>query len=169
MFNTLNRIKLNRKLRGDQGFTLIELLIVIVVLGILAAIVVFALGGVTSQSATASCTSDAKTVSIAISAEQIQTPDITPTAGDTSNLVPTYLKSWPSNSDYYTIGLSADGLAVTVTLNKNDPGDATGLNDGAVPLPAELYEADPTPTPATAFAFADADAGFGGLGICAGA
>ena len=40
--------------RGEEleaGFTLIELLIVIVVLGILAATVIFALSGVTGQSA----------------------------------------------------------------------------------------------------------------------
>ena len=35
----------------ESGFTLIELLVVIVVLGILAATVVFALSGVTGQSA----------------------------------------------------------------------------------------------------------------------
>ena len=37
----------------EPGFTLIELLIVIVVLGILAATVIFALTGITGQSATA--------------------------------------------------------------------------------------------------------------------
>ena len=52
----------------EVGFTLIELLIVIVVLGILAAIVVFSLTGVTGQSKPAACTSDAKTVEMAIDA-----------------------------------------------------------------------------------------------------
>ena len=52
----------------ESGFTLIELLIVIVVLGILAATVVFALSGVTSQSATAACQSDAKSYEVAVSA-----------------------------------------------------------------------------------------------------
>ena len=56
------------------GFTLIELLIVIVVLGILAATVIFALGGVTSQSAQAACNSDAKTAEIAVQA-YIPSPD----------------------------------------------------------------------------------------------
>ena len=58
----------------EKGFTLIELLIVIVVLGILAATVVFALTGVTGQSAVAACNSDAKTVETAVQA-YIDSPD----------------------------------------------------------------------------------------------
>ena len=55
---------------SEIGFTLIELLIVIVVLGILAAIVVFSLTGVSGQSKQAACTSDAKSVEIAADAYQ---------------------------------------------------------------------------------------------------
>ena len=57
--------------RGEEleaGFTLIELLIVIVVLGILAATVIFALSGVTGQSAQAACQSDGKSYEIAVAA-----------------------------------------------------------------------------------------------------
>jgi prepilin-type N-terminal cleavage/methylation domain-containing protein len=72
-------MKSNRKFKrsaevDDTGFTLIELLIVIVVLGILAAIVVFALSGVTGQSVTAACQSDGKTVGIAVGALQAENP-----------------------------------------------------------------------------------------------
>jgi prepilin-type N-terminal cleavage/methylation domain-containing protein len=54
----------------ESGFTLIELLIVIVVLGILAATVIFALTGVTGQSAQAACQSDGKTYEVAAAAYQ---------------------------------------------------------------------------------------------------
>jgi general secretion pathway protein G len=46
------------KRAGEGGFTLVELLVVIVILGILAAIVVFAVGGITDKGTTASCKAD---------------------------------------------------------------------------------------------------------------
>ena len=55
-----------RKARQDEsGFTLIELLIVIVILGVLAGIVVFAVNGITDKGNTAACKSDAKTYEVA--------------------------------------------------------------------------------------------------------
>ena len=56
----------------QDGFTLIELLIVIVILGILAAIVVFAVGGITDRGDTSACKSDAKTVEVAAEAYRAQ-------------------------------------------------------------------------------------------------
>ncbi len=55
-----------RKARQEEsGFTLIELLIVIVILGILAGIVVFAVGGITDTGQTAACQADYRTVASA--------------------------------------------------------------------------------------------------------
>ena len=63
MIRYIRDIQAHRKgVELEPGFTLIELLIVIVVLGILAATVIFALGGVTSQSAVAACQSDGKSL-----------------------------------------------------------------------------------------------------------
>jgi prepilin-type N-terminal cleavage/methylation domain-containing protein len=62
---------LNKK-RGEEGFTLIELLIVIVILGILAAIVVFAVGTTGQNAAAASCRADAKSVEVALEAYKAQ-------------------------------------------------------------------------------------------------
>ena len=48
----LQRVQQRRKANGESGFTLLELLIVIVILGILAAIVVFAVSGVSDKGQT---------------------------------------------------------------------------------------------------------------------
>lgn len=57
--------KLRQLQQSESGFTLIELLIVIVILGILAAIVVFAVAGITDRGNAAACKADAKTVEVA--------------------------------------------------------------------------------------------------------
>lgn len=70
---TLERLRQRREERGDEGgFTLIELLIVIVILGILAAIVVFAVQNLTGQSATAACQAEYKTLETAAEAYKAQ-------------------------------------------------------------------------------------------------
>ena len=70
---TLERLRQRREERGDEGgFTLIELLIVIVILGILAAIVVFAVQNLTGQSSTAACQAQYKTLETAQEAYKAQ-------------------------------------------------------------------------------------------------
>jgi prepilin-type N-terminal cleavage/methylation domain-containing protein len=51
--------------KQDKGFTLVELLIVIVILGILATVTVFAVTGITNKGKTSACQADQKTLQTA--------------------------------------------------------------------------------------------------------
>jgi general secretion pathway protein G len=56
----------------DSGFTLIELLIVIVILGVLAVVVVFAVGGITDRGTASAAAADEKTIEVAQEAHMAQ-------------------------------------------------------------------------------------------------
>jgi prepilin-type N-terminal cleavage/methylation domain-containing protein len=54
--------------KRDKGFTLVELLIVIVILGILATVTVFAVRGITDKGTKSACDSDRKTLETGVEA-----------------------------------------------------------------------------------------------------
>jgi general secretion pathway protein G len=74
MTGSLERLRLSREEQndGDSGFTLIEILIVIVILGVLSAVVVFAVQDMSKESASSACQSDYKTVESAAEAYRAQ-------------------------------------------------------------------------------------------------
>jgi len=88
MTNRLQRIR-----RTDEGgFTLVELLVVIVILGILAAVVVFAVGGINDRGQDSACDIDVRTIRTAQEAYFAQpAPDGEKYAGNIGALVPKYL------------------------------------------------------------------------------
>jgi len=64
--------KLQEKNREEGGFTLIELLVVIVIIGILAGVVVFAVSGISDRGEDSACEADRQTLTVAQEANYAQ-------------------------------------------------------------------------------------------------
>ena len=96
----------------DGGFTLIELLIVIAVVGILAAVTVFALTNVTGQSTRSACRADARSVEVATEAFRTETGGWP--ANGIQDLVggAAYLRSAPSSTHYSITVTPATGAVM---------------------------------------------------------
>ena len=119
MIGTNRRIQRRAARENDEGFTLIEVLIVIVVLGILAAVVIFALGGITGKSTISACSADGATVNEAISAFEAQNPGYGGTGSAITNIdldttattySGPYIQSWPNNLPHYAFNMSNLGV-----------------------------------------------------------
>ncbi len=113
----LQRYRMMRS--NDKGFTLVELLIVIVILGILTGIVVFAVGGFQDRGQSAACKSDKKTVEVAVEAYRAKT-GLYPAGADSdaryavlTNPAAQYLREKPPTTNGYTITISDDNGTVT--------------------------------------------------------
>jgi prepilin-type N-terminal cleavage/methylation domain-containing protein len=82
MINTLET-QPETEQRRDRGFTLVELLIVIVILGILSTVTVFAVRGITNQGQENACAATRKTYETAIEAFYAQNGNsVHPTGAD---------------------------------------------------------------------------------------
>jgi prepilin-type N-terminal cleavage/methylation domain-containing protein len=132
--------------KSAHGFTLIELLIVISVLGILAAVVVFALGSVSAQAAVAACKADATTVETAVTAYDAQTGGTPP---PTAALLSPYLQSFPSSTSYaITISSGVVMIAAPSTATPVPYGTANACS-GAAPTPTTTTTTTATPASST--------------------
>jgi prepilin-type N-terminal cleavage/methylation domain-containing protein len=94
-----------RSWNDEEGFTLFELLLVIIILAVLSGIVAFAVGSTSSNSLTASCSSDAKAFGTALEeykalvgvfpgASALQLPANTPPQVATPQPLPNYGETW---------------------------------------------------------------------------
>ncbi|HEX9315834.1 MAG TPA: prepilin-type N-terminal cleavage/methylation domain-containing protein, partial [Actinomycetota bacterium] len=110
-----------RKLMAHEGgFTLIELLIVIVILGILAAIVVFAVSGISDRGTLSACKADKESVTVASEAYYAKNASYASAIDDAGHSATTlvgagFLHSAPAATGY-TITFNAGTGAVTSSL-----------------------------------------------------
>lgn len=91
--------------RNEEGFTLIELLIVIIVLGILAAIVVFAVAGTKKDAVASTCKTDVKAMELSAESVLAKKPGATTLANVNEtdlddSAVGGLLKALPTNNNY---------------------------------------------------------------------
>jgi prepilin-type N-terminal cleavage/methylation domain-containing protein len=113
----LQRIRAARE--NENGFTLTELLITIVILGVLAGIVVFAVGAFTNDGKTVACQTDRKNVEVAVDAFYAKTGAFPAGADDATRIgvlvTSGYLKEAPSTTHGYTITLTTGGVVGPAT------------------------------------------------------
>ena len=110
--------RLIERARTEEGFTLIELLIVIVILGILAGVVVFSVGGITDRGTTAACKTDLSTIQVGVEAYYAKLgsypADLDPTLtnSDGNNAGTQFLRADPSIA-----GVTKTGTGYAVTYD----------------------------------------------------
>lgn len=150
----VTRINEMRKRRGDNGFTLIELLVVIIILGILSAVVVFAVTGINNRGEEAADEIDERTVRSAEEAYYAKngfyaTEDELVAAGflsEKSTYNDVALIGSPDPRSKYEI-VEAPTATVSVAANADqwitsDTGSGPGYNSSAFayPLNSNLYD-----------------------------
>lgn len=95
-----NREDWSEKSLPQKGFTLVELLVVIVILGILAAVVVFAVSGSTETAKTNACKAEKNAVETAVEAYMASTGSYPTDAAALQAANTKFLRSDPT---YYTV------------------------------------------------------------------
>jgi prepilin-type N-terminal cleavage/methylation domain-containing protein len=108
----------------DGGFTLIELLVVIVIIGILSAVVVFSVTGISDKGTESACKADYRTINVA--EEAYYADEDRGSYGTEAQLVAEgYLQA---DSDNWNVTLDDDGEPVITAVTKANGGKCEGVS-----------------------------------------
>jgi prepilin-type N-terminal cleavage/methylation domain-containing protein len=126
--------RINEARNKEEGFTLIELLVVIVILGILAAVVVFAVSGLTNKGESSACKIDTRTLRTAEEAYYANT-NSSGVQNNTYTDMPTLVSSGllSEASKYHTIsgtfaGTPPSGSAYTIAVADSKCGNTSSAD-----------------------------------------
>lgn len=107
--------------KQDKGFTLVELLIVIVILGILATVTVFAVRGITTRGEQSACDAEKKTLETAIETWYAES-STTKTDGGNANHpsgadleASGFIRDYDAANTKYTVSEGTDGPPVVIS------------------------------------------------------
>jgi prepilin-type N-terminal cleavage/methylation domain-containing protein len=114
--------------RSEGGFTLIELMIVIVILGILAGIVLFAVNGINDRGTSAACKTDQSTITTAVEAFYAKTGNY---PGNLSPALTTGASQFLKWDNSFVDGTGAPTTAATQTSVQRNGNGYTILYDTA--------------------------------------
>ena len=115
----------------DRGFTLIELLIVIVILGVLATVTVFAVAGITDRGRDSACQASARTYETAIEAWYASGNAGHPTGDDLED--EGLIRSYDANGDVIVVQGTGTLVTDTSIAQARAGGDCIGVAGIAQP------------------------------------
>mgnify|MGYP001328628019 CR=1 FL=1 len=125
-----------QKGRNQKGFTLVELMVVVVIIGILAAIAVPVYNNVTAKAKRNAVEANLRTIDGAIMSYRAANDGKLPTEPDlyTSGATTNYLQNWPTGPDGVTYAIDETSGKATASKGTNT-GDWWTTGDSTISLP----------------------------------